>query len=253
MGSFNVFDQWLCPASPWRGVCRTLDLRSEKLRRWGRNNDSLSQEVYKSFLEHRPVLLGLDLSGRSLRFAVLRGAYLPAAWLKEADLRGADLVGAALYGANLEGALLQGADLYHTELHGANLEGSVLRGARFWKTDLHGVRLWGADMTKTVVYSSNFIGTNGIPDTSSDTTFLGNEWTVKNLPKKIGCGGGAIHCYFEAKRIDVDLPLAWMPEVTLLEHLLEYEKSAQAQPVWLDNLAINLSIDLDGEISPFQE
>ncbi|ABW15626.1 pentapeptide repeat protein [Parafrankia sp. EAN1pec] len=112
-------------------------------------------------------LLGAQLAGAELTYAVLHGANLTGARLDGADLTSAVLIGAHLAGVKMDGANLSdvrlvGADLTFAQLGGANLtnaflamatmtyavlEGAHLGGALLAGTNLTGARLVGADLT----------------------------------------------------------------------------------------------------------
>jgi uncharacterized protein YjbI with pentapeptide repeats len=126
---------------------------------------------------------GLELSGRSLRFAVLDESWLIAVDLINADLRGAQLLGAVLprarliqanlSGTDLRGARLEHAGLAYAQLQGAHpdfaqlqgaslaeaqLQGVVLDGAQLQGVDLNSAQLQGASLTGANLQSANLRG-----------------------------------------------------------------------------------------------
>ena len=160
--SFNIFDDMLCENLPWRGFCRTLDLSGATLVRLqsDRGTEGLSEEFDLKKVDHYRRTVGLDLAGRSLRFANLGHAYLPAARLANVDLRGANLFKAKLRGAGLSGADLRGADLSEADLRGAGLSGADLRGAGLSAADLRGAGLSGADLRDADLSWADLRGAN---------------------------------------------------------------------------------------------
>ena len=140
---FNMFDDMLCGNLPWRGFCRTLDLRGATLVRLQgeRGTVDLPEEFELKRVDHYRRTFGLDLAGRSLRFANMEGTYLLVARLADADLRGADLAEAKLRGADLTRARLRGATLSSANLQGADLSGVDLRGAYLSGADLRDTEL----------------------------------------------------------------------------------------------------------------
>lgn len=92
---------------------------------------------------------GIDLSQRTLRFAVFDGALMPKADLEKADLYGASflwtlLISADFNEANLSNSKLDDADLRRANLIGAKLQGSSCLRVQFQSAHLQGSRLQDA-------------------------------------------------------------------------------------------------------------
>ncbi len=135
-------------------------------------------------------IVGLDLSGRDLRFANfdqtklwranlrnsnlkstnLNWSQLQSADLQQAQLQGAKLSAARIWGADLYSANLQGADLTSAELQGTKLVGADLRGANLRDSKLqgadidvahlHGANLSNADLRGVEFWESYLLGAN---------------------------------------------------------------------------------------------
>ena len=116
---------------------------SQKKSNWsGKSEDELDSVV------------GAQLSGANLRFALARKAFFAGADLTGADLRGAflilaDLSGASLWMSNLGDASLGEANLRGTSLLGGNLTGADLKGAHLNGADLTDADLSDADLSDT--------------------------------------------------------------------------------------------------------
>jgi uncharacterized protein YjbI with pentapeptide repeats len=121
-------------------------------------------------LKTKPVCIGCDLSGASMKNAYLPGAILTNSKLTDADLSGAnlnganfssaqlsgsDLSGASLKYSILSGADLQGARLVDTQLTGANLEAANLERALLTRVELRGARLRGARLSGADLEGAN--------------------------------------------------------------------------------------------------
>ena len=87
---------------------------------------------------------GLDLRGRSLKYAQLPYADLRRVWLQGAKLHGADMVGAQLQRAELENVQMPGAILIEANLEGANLMEARMEGVQLSRANLRQAILWGA-------------------------------------------------------------------------------------------------------------
>jgi uncharacterized protein YjbI with pentapeptide repeats len=110
--------------------------------------------------------MGLQLSGRMLRFAGLSSQFMVGSELHHAELQGADLshsnlrgsnfVATKLQSAHLNGAELQGssfsftnlqkADLSSAKLNYATISGPLLQGAIFENASLQGVKIYVSDL-----------------------------------------------------------------------------------------------------------
>jgi hypothetical protein len=93
-------------------------------------------------------VIGAQLKGANLRYAVAPGAFFNGAFMAGVDLSGADLHGADLHGAKLPGATLNSVDLRDANFAQANLKGADLRGADLghanaFMTDLSYINLQG--------------------------------------------------------------------------------------------------------------
>ena len=153
---FNIFDDVLCPESPWRGVCRYLNVSGKTLTRFG--SDWEAAVAPKKFegdeAEQYRRRFGLDLEQRSLRFAVFEGAWIPAIKLTRADLRGAKFISVRANGADLRYAEMNGADLSDAEMNGADLRyakmyDADLSDAKMNDTVLHFAEMNGAELIET--------------------------------------------------------------------------------------------------------
>ncbi len=122
---------------------------SQKKSNWSKND------------KNQDSVVGAQMEGANLQFALARGAFLAGANLRSADLSGADLQNADLQGADLTGADLRLADLQGANLDGADasradmraaylggrLAGIRLGGARLGRDNLRGADLSGADLS----------------------------------------------------------------------------------------------------------
>nr|VFK60153.1 MAG: Pentapeptide repeat-containing protein [Candidatus Kentron sp. TUN]VFK69619.1 MAG: Pentapeptide repeat-containing protein [Candidatus Kentron sp. TUN] len=104
-------------------------------------------------------LIGIDLSGASLREANLSGASLSSANLSGALLDYANLSEAELWGANFSGASLSDANLSWVMLAEANLSGALLAEA-----NLSGAGLWKANLSGADLREANLQGLQGWKD-----------------------------------------------------------------------------------------
>ena len=145
---FNIFDDVLCPESPWRGVCRKLDVSGNTLTRFGSDWDAAvaPKKFEGDEAEQYRRRFGLDLEKRSLRFADFRKAWIPAIRLTWADLRGAHFTSVRANGASLAEALMDGADLIDAEMNGANLSGAEMNGANLSDAEMNNANLFDAEM-----------------------------------------------------------------------------------------------------------
>lgn len=84
--------------------------------------------------EYRADFAGHDMSGASLRGAILRRVDFADARLLEADLRGATLIAGSFRGADLRGADFAGADLRLADFTGADVRGANFLGVVWGET-----------------------------------------------------------------------------------------------------------------------
>ena len=111
-----------------------------------------------------------DLSGATLREAILSEANLSGATLREVNLSGANLSGANLHGAdlsyaNLSGAILRGAILRRADLSYANLSGAIFSSMTYVPRALGGTLLVipnRADLSGADLSQSNLKDAKGI-------------------------------------------------------------------------------------------
>lgn len=103
-------------------------------------------------------LKGLNLRGRTLRFANFDGARLYRVDLRDAELEGATLTAAQLDYADLRGARLREASLDYARLQAANLSFAKLQGARLTNAQLQGALLLNADLSGAVLGSAGLEG-----------------------------------------------------------------------------------------------
>ena len=222
------------------------DLRGARLRGAGLHGANL--ELAKL---HGASLREGELHGANLELAKLHGADLGLAKLHGAGLSGAELVDAdltwaELHGAGLSGAELVDADLRWAELHGANLVGANLHDAKLSRAELVGADLTKANLRGAVLDGVSAVGIEGQPITDEKTTMSDVAWITTSLPQPELCAKGSIPCYLETKEIRFDLRLAWKSDVTLLDHLLDYEASEQPRPTWLP---VSVAPDHSGDIA----
>lgn len=190
---FNFFDDFLCGSIRWRGFCRHLNIRGNRL---SKQTAGGRQESILELLEHTEVdelagesrhignydmtlhnqlKYGLNLEGRSLKYAVFDDSWMPAARFSGADLRGAtlkkvyapygDFSGALLTGASLQGAMVAFGDFQNTHMNYAILSLADMRQVKFaeasvfsveaWKTRLQKAKLSGVDLNGSYLYAEN--------------------------------------------------------------------------------------------------
>jgi uncharacterized protein YjbI with pentapeptide repeats len=143
---WQPLDVLLCPRLNWG--CRFLRVEQRTIvdKVWDERAMSVLRAAATVIPSVPAGIDGVDLDGRSLRFAVLNESRLYAAHLFRTDLRGAGLENADLSRAFLVGANLSGADLRDAIISGADLRGAGLRGANLRGADLSGAQLDGADL-----------------------------------------------------------------------------------------------------------
>lgn len=132
--------------------------------------------------DQRGVGIWFDLGGGHLREANLQGARLALATLTGADLSrtnlgGANLIQADLRDADLSQANLQGACLSDAILQGADLTQAQLQGAELIQADLHGADLAWSNLQGTDLRNVNLQGANlQNASISADTNLEGVRW-----------------------------------------------------------------------------
>ena len=166
----NLLDVVLCPR--WSWSCRRLNGEGLQLTRHGPsgNISRISENFQEDVNRIYRMSYGIELSGRSLRFANLENAWLPGAKLLDVDLRGALLRTTQLYGANMTRAKVDGAYMYQARLNRAdlrktNLRKAVLSGAElndvdFCEANLEGASLNGAELDMANFHLATLKGTN---------------------------------------------------------------------------------------------
>lgn len=117
----------------------------------------------------RPVLTGVNLSGKHLVNVDFSWANLERANLSGADLFGANFsnasaTAASLFKANLTGANFSGADFSEAQLIEANLDSAHLKGANFSGANLSKSKLASAYLNKTIFVSTNLSDVTGLND-----------------------------------------------------------------------------------------
>ena len=161
-------DTMFCPHLSWG--CRYL--RVERRPLVGRVWDDKRMVDLRADGEDRAKALaaveGVELIGRSLRFAVLTESRLYAAdmadidlskaLLDRTDLSGARLFEAQLAGANLRGVQLAGANLSKAQLAGADLVQAQLAGADLSQAQLAGAILVLAQLTGAILSQAQLAG-----------------------------------------------------------------------------------------------
>ena len=221
--SFSLYDDFLCEELPWRGGCRNLDLTGSTLTRLG---GDVSEVEPLGDLDGKEVALyqrryGVDLRGRSLRYANFREAWIPGARFDEADLRGAnfylaygegsslrqaDLSGATFSfaqfnNADFGGAVLRGIEARRSKLNAANFSGASVLGANLANAELNGADLGNADMTGSILREAelngawisslvlanaklpgaSIIAAEGLPAKTEDAVVENVKWRIADL------------------------------------------------------------------------
>ena len=209
---YNVFD-YLCSISPWRGVCRYVDVSERILMRAGSDGVDVDppNEAVGGRIERYRMQYGIDLSGRSLRFADFRNAWLPGALLIGADLRnvkmesanmnGADfsraqmnegvfcsakmnyarLEGARMNGTNLHLSELKSADLQWSEMNGASLHRALLPQANLKGAEMNGADLGDADFSRAEMADVSIVGAVRVPSVKG-ANMWDIKWEISELP-----------------------------------------------------------------------
>ena len=166
----NLLDVFLCPR--WSWSCRRLNGESLQLVKHGSsaNISSISEQFREDANRIYQMSYGIDLSGRSLRFANLENAWLPGAKLLDADLRGALLRSAQLYGANLTRAKVDSAYMYQAKLNRVDarqaqfgkavMSRAELNDVDFCEANLDGASLGGAEIDMANFHLATLRGTN---------------------------------------------------------------------------------------------
>ena len=119
---------------------------------WGvkewKNYAETFKKLETAFENELPSLIGADLSGAELRWAILIGVDFSKADFSKADLGGASFSNTNFSNANLIGANLIGVDLSEASLRRANLSEASLRRANLRNTNLSGADLRGVDLSE---------------------------------------------------------------------------------------------------------
>jgi uncharacterized protein YjbI with pentapeptide repeats len=117
----------------------------------------------------RPVLTGVNLSGKYLVNVDFSWTNLERASLSGADLYGANfsnasVTSASLLKVNLTGANFSGANFSESQLIEANLDSAYLKGTNFSGTDLSKSTLVSAYLNKTIFANTNLSGVIGLSE-----------------------------------------------------------------------------------------
>lgn len=166
----NLLDAVFCHS--WGWACRRLNGQSLLLTRTGELGSAGESNAALATTDtqiHR-MKHGLDLSGRSLRYANFQSAWLSGAILNNADLRGAFLRDTLLQAADLSGSKLTGAYMYQVKLNyadlrnvqidDAELSGAELKNADLSEANLNRTSLGGADITNANFHKAQLIDSN---------------------------------------------------------------------------------------------
>lgn len=103
--------------------------------------------------------VGIDLRGRSMRFAELPLADLRHAWLENTKFQGANLTSTNLTAANLKDSQLQQANLSSANLLGANFTNANLHNAKFDWASLEATVMTNANLIDALMINSKLYGT----------------------------------------------------------------------------------------------
>ena len=251
IAEFNLLD-FLCERSPWRGVCRYIDVTGKTLTRFGFDEelvsrpDTFDRDSRERYRRH----YGIELEGRSLRFADFSEAWLNGARLGRSDLSCAkmeytrlyyaDLGFASMYRTYMQWALMSGADMVAAKLEGAilreaRLNGVNLRGAELTDADVREARLNGALLHDTNIRGSSFVWAQvvaavGTPKEHEDAHLYQLHWRIKDVDSFKRSAEMTIESYLD--ELDNDMQLAWRRE-SLKRHLLEFIAQGQPKPEWL--------------------
>ena len=113
------------------------------------SNESIRQKALDK-------VIGIDLSGRDLRFANLNKAILSNADLRDANLEGATLLGARLDQANINDTNFSKADLQNTIVKKAVLKNVNFKNARLKEIEFRGIELIDLDFEGTFLSDISF-------------------------------------------------------------------------------------------------
>lgn len=123
-----------------------------------------------SAIAEKKSMAGWDLTGADLRDLDLSGISLKEALLERADLRGARLAGtnlesavltrANLEGVSLSGANLKGANLGEIQAKDADFAGALLERAVLFRGQFEGAKLAGVDLRGGDILEADFRGAN---------------------------------------------------------------------------------------------
>ncbi|HEV7484660.1 MAG TPA: pentapeptide repeat-containing protein [Thermoanaerobaculia bacterium] len=100
-------------------------------------------------------VLGADLRGKDLRYAIARGAFLVRADLTRANLRGADLSFAYLQEANLEDANLRMAYLSRAQMDRADMKAARMQDAYLGEARMRRADLRSAQLTDAILVDAD--------------------------------------------------------------------------------------------------
>ena len=193
--------------------CRYVDVSERILMRSGSDGVQIDppSEAVGGRIERYRMQYGIDLSGRSLRFADFSDAWLPGALLIEADLRGvnmesanvngadfrrakmntgvfcsakmnyARLAEAQMNGANLHRSELGVADLQWSEMNGSSLHRAIMKRANLYGAEINGADLSEADFSQAEMGEVSIVGSVGVPSVEG-ASMEGIEWKISKLP-----------------------------------------------------------------------
>ena len=103
-------------------------------------------------------LVGIDLSGASLRSALFRRTDMTDAKLEGAVAYRAKFISAVLVNIDFDKASLGEADFTSADLSGASFRGADLRRTRFFRATLHGADFTGAHLRGADFFSADLSG-----------------------------------------------------------------------------------------------
>ncbi len=109
-------------------------------------------KMYKADLRNGATLDGADLSYTVLQKAQMENLYMRNSKFQESQMQRANLIGAQMWGSNLMGARMRGVDLSQADMQGALLIETHMQGANLSRTQMQGVNLCGAQMQGAALF-----------------------------------------------------------------------------------------------------
>ena len=147
---------------------------------------------------------GLDLQGRSLRYATFQGIDLRKADLSSAQLDSADFIHVDLRGVAMSRASVREAYFFRNDMQGADIRYANLRGSRFFGVNLDGADFAQTNLTHAELVTATLIGTNLIQNDVQGMTLREISFLAAN--RADGAAGLSPHGTEQWKKLEQGIP-----------------------------------------------